>query len=1111
MSKQEQIERILGAWLERCEAGHVVDPEEVVRSHPDLADELRRRFAAFDVMHRLFSKGKPGAASAPRQIGEYRILREIGRGGMGIVYEAEQTPMRRKVALKVLYPTITSTPKAVKRFQREARAAGRLHHTNIVPVHAMGQEGALSYYSMELVAGRTLDQIIRELERLGARPREAHLAALSGAERLARPSDSAPATAGATTGDHAYFARLAEMFAEVADALQEAHDQEIVHRDIKPSNLILADDGRLKVMDFGLARVGDESRGMTMTGDLVGTPVYMSPEQAAGRRGEVDHRTDIYSLGATIYEVLTLQPPFGGRTLQQVYAQILDKDPALPRRANRRIPKDLETIVAKAMEKEPRRRYATARALADDLRLFAAGHAIQARPIGVCGRLWRRIKRHKVRSGLAATVVVLGAAGSILAVVAVREARLAVREGRLRRALDYAMLLARAEEMMAQGRGNDDLAAAISRDPSRPEGYFGRALGSNRTFAERLEDLAAARARGLSERTFHLAQAEVFRLMQRHEEADAEEKMAAAFQLEGAKDVFLEGLFFAAQGEARQAIPLFTAAVEDPEAPPSVRYLARHARAGAREHEGDLEGALTDLAAVRGFGDDSLEVRVRIALLWRRLGHEARAADLFEAMLAEARGDGTEQAWRNLGRACQIEVAWRDRVCAEALEAFPDCGHFLIVRARCADLSPTERIALADRAVALDPNHADFAYLRGLVLWELGQYRKALDDVNRSLRLDPNQALVHSNRACVLQDLGQHDDALIAVDRALELNPHDAKAHSNRGTILDELGSREEALEAYDRALKLDPCLTWAHYNRGNTYKALGQLEKALADYERAIELDARNAGAHNNRGTVLEVQGKLQDALDAYDASLAIDPERPETHLNRAIALMRMNKHTDALKGFNEAARLKPDYLKAHIGRGMTLNTLGNYEEAVKAWDDVLALDPNHAGAHGDKGRALFELEKYEESFEAHERGIELGLRNHEMINWLAWHLATWPDPALRKPARAAELAQKALDLAPGTGAYLNTLGVALCRAGQWQEAITALERSMAAREGGDANDWFFLAIARHNLGEEAPARLWYDKAAAWMQEHRPEDAELKRFRAEAAQVLGMDSNPTR
>ena len=277
-----------------------------------------------------------------QRLGDFEIVREIGRGGMGVVYEARQISLNRKVALKVLSAGLGLTEKAVGRFRREAEAAARLHHTNIVPVYATGEDKGTHYYAMELIEGPSLDHVIRQL-RHGESPLSSTATVAPGSVEGVSP-DAAPTglyvptaasastsgTSTSTASGNDHFDRIARMIAEVADGLEYAHRQGVIHRDMKPSNLLLSPESRLSINDFGLARVLEEP-GMTMTGEFVGTPAYLSPEQITSGRVPLDHRTDIYSLGATLYELLTLQPPFMGERRDQVLAQILHKEPMAPR------------------------------------------------------------------------------------------------------------------------------------------------------------------------------------------------------------------------------------------------------------------------------------------------------------------------------------------------------------------------------------------------------------------------------------------------------------------------------------------------------------------------------------------------------------------------------------------------------------------------------------------------------------------------------------------------------------------------------------------------------------------------------------------------------------
>ncbi len=363
--------------------------------------------------------GETGAAAVgiePNlQIGDFRLERRLGCGGMGVVYQAMQVSLQRRVALKVLPLGLAAGPSAVERFHREARAAAKLRHPNIVTIFAEGAERNVCYFAMEMIDGQNLDQIIADLRReraLRSGGTVPESAASTGAEpdNEAEGATNSPCVLRDCTSSQEYFRTAARLIAEVAEALSYAHAQGVIHRDVKPSNLMLSGNGRLILLDFGIARICEE-RGTTLTGSFVGTPRYMSPEQIAGGQEKPDHRSDVYSLGVTLYEMLTLEPPFEGDTQQQVIGQILSKEPRRPRQIDRHIPADLDTICCKAMAKEASRRYPSAGELADDLRRYLNGQVIRAKRPGVASGLIKFVGRHPA-------TVVLGAAAAILGVLA---------------------------------------------------------------------------------------------------------------------------------------------------------------------------------------------------------------------------------------------------------------------------------------------------------------------------------------------------------------------------------------------------------------------------------------------------------------------------------------------------------------------------------------------------------------------------------------------------------------------------------------------------------------------------------------------------------------------
>jgi WD40 repeat protein/serine/threonine protein kinase len=467
---------------ERIRAGEPLDLEDLARAHPERAGAIRRLLPAMALMADLGSAARRSAAGpheavpepAPAEglgvLGDFRLLREVGRGGMGVVYEAEQLSLGRRVALKVLPFAATLDPKHLQRFQIEAQAAAFLHHTHIVPVHAVGCERGVHYYAMQFIDGRTLADIVAELRRIeGLDPVDpertddlARALAIALSAKRAATSDPAPADppspepatavkSGSSTRTRAYFHTVARLGQQAAEALEHAHGEGVLHRDIKPSNLLVDGRGQLWVTDFGLARF-QEDRGLTMTGDLLGTLRYMSPEQAQGRRVVIDQRTDVYSLGVTLYELLTLRPAFDSKDRAEILRRIAEREPVPLRKLNPAVPADLETIIGKAMAKDPSARYAAAGALADDLRRYLEDRPIRARrpTLGQTVARWARRNRAAAASAVAIPLVVLVATAVAALVVAAkeRERRGLADAGRVREA----GLRRQAEDFAEQGR-----------------------------------------------------------------------------------------------------------------------------------------------------------------------------------------------------------------------------------------------------------------------------------------------------------------------------------------------------------------------------------------------------------------------------------------------------------------------------------------------------------------------------------------------------------------------------------------------------------------------------------------------------------------------------------
>ncbi len=438
----------LETYLELVERGSAPDPDEFAARYGPLADDLRAALDGLSLVQGLVGsagRGEPGKLEAGRKIAGYRIVRELGRGGMGVVYDAVHLGLDRPVALKVLGMNAAPDASSRRRFLNEARTAAGLHHTHIVPVFDVGRLGGLCYYAMQRIEGCGLDRVVKgmrkgrptasgsnrssrkristkKLEDASNRSDETAPWAPGGFQLANdRPNDDDAAASFDPPRGAAYFRWVAEIGRQASEALGHAHVQGVIHRDVKPSNLLVDARGAVWVADFGLARrIKDPS--LTQTESLLGTPRYMSPEQADG--GAIDHRTDIYSLGATLYELLTLKSPFDGESAAELSRQIRTRDPVPPRKYDDKIPRDLETIVLKALAKRPADRYASAHDLADDLLRFLHHEPVRARRISPFGRVLRFARRHPGMSSVsvvAATVVLSVATFAHIRVLAERD------------------------------------------------------------------------------------------------------------------------------------------------------------------------------------------------------------------------------------------------------------------------------------------------------------------------------------------------------------------------------------------------------------------------------------------------------------------------------------------------------------------------------------------------------------------------------------------------------------------------------------------------------------------------------------------------------------------
>lgn len=408
--ERDAVERLADEFLTSYRAGECPTVDDYVHQYPALADDLRGLLKAMMILEDSVPQmdlsapsgdGTALPADPPRHIGDFLVVREIGRGGMGIVYEAVQQSLDRQVALKVLSLPGILNPSHLERFRREARAAARLQHRHIVPVFGFGAHDGTHYYAMQYVPGHSLDFVIESLRQSRAANQPAHVSPAPEADTSATAlSDTEFST---IAGRRQFYRSVARIGLQAAGALAYAHAEGVLHRDIKPSNLLLDAKGNIWITDFGLAKTENADE-LTHTGDFVGTLRYMAPERLEGWS---DRCSDLYGLGVTLYELLTVRPFFATQSRAVLLRRIANESPPAPRKIDPDIPLDLETIVLKATAKEPAARYRRAEQMVDDLQRFLADRPILARRTTAIERFGRWCRRNPATALLATTVAAL--------------------------------------------------------------------------------------------------------------------------------------------------------------------------------------------------------------------------------------------------------------------------------------------------------------------------------------------------------------------------------------------------------------------------------------------------------------------------------------------------------------------------------------------------------------------------------------------------------------------------------------------------------------------------------------------------------------------------------
>jgi serine/threonine-protein kinase len=997
--------------LDELHASHAT-PEAVCESCPELLPVVRKRWrrirrlrADLDALFPANEATPPPEGTDLPQVPGYEVEAVLGRGGMGIVFRARHLRLNRPVALKMALGGAYAEPRERVRFQREAEAAAGLRHPNIVQVYDFGEADGRPYFTMEYIDGESLAQ------KLAATPQPVHQAARLGAT--------------------------------LAVAVQAAHACGIVHRDLKPANVLLTTDGTPKISDFGLARRVVDGAGLTQSGVPVGTPSYMAPEQARGQARAIGPAVDVYALGAILYELLTGRPPFRGETPAETTLQVISREPVPPSQLNARVPRDLETICLKCLHKEPERRYASAQALADDLRRFGEGRPIQARPVGRGERLWRWGRRNPTAAAFLATalaLVGLAIGGGMWAAQqrGERRAEAAQRDRELRNEVSTAVAQAEshrkgyrfheARERLEQAR--------LRLGPAGPEDLRGQVDGG-RTDLELAERLDAARIKAA---TF----------------------LGGRYVLTEAEPLYVSAFADAGLGRERDDIEAVAARVRD------------------SALSAELIAALDDWASIT---TDQGRREWLLAV--------ARKADPNPARNHLRQND----LWRDGARMSQIA---QEPSVAEVLP------HLAIALDRAAHKFGGNALPLLIAVHARYPQDFWLNFSLGATFCEAQRWDEALGYCRAAVAVRPEISAAHNNLGHALYSTAvrlyqmdqrdearrRRDEAIGQLQEALRLDPDSVAAHINLGTALGR-NRLEESMDHYQQALRLDPRLVAQFRVSANIADATSTALRAAAgqDSEKSrLDESKRTRLRQLALGWLrayLELAIKLQDSGEQAGWSPATWETDP------ALASVRDSVELAKLPAAEREQwqRLWAD-VAAHVaadplGQGRAHAARREWAQAADGYARALKHGPTDDGHFWFEYAALLLLSGDRPGYVkacAHlvdRCGKDKGPRSYHVAR--ACTLA--PD-AVANMSLPGRLAEKELQASARAFWSLTEQGALACRAGRFQQSVPLFEQSLRANSqpGAAVVNWLWLALANQRLGKSEEARGWLNKAQAWL-----------------------------